>query len=1022
MRIFLPLLLCFSLFSRISAQDTDSYFQQEVNYRITVSLDDVKDQLSGSIEIEYINNSPDALTEIYMHLWPNAYSKRTTAFAQQKLRMGSTRFYFAEDSQLGGLDSLDFRVDGKKIAWDYDAEHPDIALLKLPQPLRPGEQLTIQTPFLLNIPASFSRLGHIGDSYQFTQWYPKPAVYDKDGWHPMPYLDMGEFYSEFGAFEVEITLPANYVVAATGTLHSRSERAFLEERIRITDDLIEKGFSRNRDDPPSDQEMKTLRYTADKVHDFAWFADKRFHVQKSMIKLGSGREIDTWAFFTNYEANLWKKATKYLDRSVKFYSRYVGEYPWPHATAVQSALSAGGGMEYPMITVIGSAGEDQSLDEVITHEVGHNWFYGILAFNERDYPWMDEGINSYYEYRYMEQNYGTYELNFLPEFLLAGSDMSLYESAYLLQARRRLDQTPQQNSNNFTGINYFLGAYAKPAASLRLLERYVGTQRFDQVMRAFFQKWQFRHPAPEDFRSFWESNTTKDLSWFFDGLVGSHEKIDYRIQKVKKEESGLKVTIKNKGKVAAPFRLEGLNKKGETIDKEWVDGFTGQEEITFPTGKYHRLSIDPENMLWDLYREDNSIKMKGLFPHYKPPRFKLLGGLDNQRRADVFWSPLAAWNNYDKIMLGAAFYNRLMIAKDLEWGILPLYSFASGKLAGTGEIKYNLYPGKGILHRMTIGMGARAFDYSRIEYQSPEQGEFFAGYQRFSPYLELELKKKAISRIFQKIRLGGTFISQQEPAFTIEGEFMEGEKENYQIWRLDYQLEKRSALNPARIDFRLEQQSFSRFGTDISYVKLGLDARQSITYMRKKNIDLRLFAGLFVADLINSESPLPQSLALSPQAYNDYAYDDYFFGRSEQSGIWARQISLREGGFKNAFGSPYQAQLGLSNDYLFSLNISADLPIRKWPGILPLKPYFDLAVYEPASLGETEGFLWSGGLMLEYFNGAFGIYLPLINSSDIEDTYKQMEADIGGNFLSRISFSLDLNRLHPWRLIDRIEF
>jgi aminopeptidase N len=151
--------------------------------------------------------------------------------------------------------------------------------------------------------------------------------------------------------------------------------------------------------------MKTIQYKAENVHDFAWFADKRFYVQKEDVTLPSGRKVDTYVMFTYYEADLWKEAILYVNRSVEYYSDRIGEYPYPHATAVQSALSAGAGMEYPMITVIGGSGNGKSLDQVITHEVGHNWFYGILASNERQFVWMDEGFNSFYEQAYIKKYY-----------------------------------------------------------------------------------------------------------------------------------------------------------------------------------------------------------------------------------------------------------------------------------------------------------------------------------------------------------------------------------------------------------------------------------------------------------------------------------------------------------------------------------------------------------------------------------------------------------------------------------------
>ncbi|MBL0043620.1 MAG: hypothetical protein IPP33_04135 [Flavobacteriales bacterium] len=226
--------------ARLSAQ----YFQQQVDYRINVRLDDVKHELFAIEEFDYLNNSSQTLDTIWIHLWPNAYKDQSTALCEQLDRQNNFRLHFATPAQRGFIDSLDFRSNDTKLTWGFHTEHIDIGWIKLPAPLTPGARITISTPFHVKIPsASFSRLGRAGQAYYITQWFPKPAVYDREGWHAMPYLTQGEFYSEFGSFDVSISLPANYVVAATGELqnakrscswirllasHSRKQKASVE--------------------------------------------------------------------------------------------------------------------------------------------------------------------------------------------------------------------------------------------------------------------------------------------------------------------------------------------------------------------------------------------------------------------------------------------------------------------------------------------------------------------------------------------------------------------------------------------------------------------------------------------------------------------------------------------------------------------------------------------------------------------------------------------------------------------------
>jgi hypothetical protein len=374
----------------------NKYWQQEVNYDINVKLDDKTHTLHAYEEIEYTNNSSDKLDFIWFHLWPNAYKNNKTAFAKQQIANGSSRFHFSEDTKRGYIDSLNFKVNNEVLKWEFHPKHEDIAKVYLNDPLAAGEKIVISTPFKVKLPDSFSRLGHVGKQYQITQWYPKPAVYDKEGWHPMPYLDQGEFYSEFGSFEVSITILENYVVGATGNLNTESELHFLDSLAQtdkqhlLSDQSSDSSTLKDTDEIPINQKYKTITYTQDNVHDFAWFADQTYEVLKGEINLpNSGETVTLYALFNKQNYEVWQDIIEYMQDATFYYSKWIGDYPYDVVTVVDGALSAGAGMEYPTITVLG-ASSPFSLDQVTTHEIGHNWFYGILGSNERTHPWMVE--------------------------------------------------------------------------------------------------------------------------------------------------------------------------------------------------------------------------------------------------------------------------------------------------------------------------------------------------------------------------------------------------------------------------------------------------------------------------------------------------------------------------------------------------------------------------------------------------------------------------------------------------------
>jgi len=331
----------------------------------------------------------------------------------------------------------------------------------------------------------------------------------------MAYLEQGEFYSEFGSFDVRVTVPKNYVVAATGELQNQDEKQWLLTRANFSWEPIRQktkikggGIRTNvQKFPRSSSETKTLRYTQTDIHDFAWFADKRFIVNYDTCQLPSGKVIDVYTYYTSEQKQLWKNSIQYGKQALRFYSSQVGEYPYSTVSAVQGPQSFGGGMEYPTITVISPTSSTKELDIVLAHEIGHNWFYGILAANERDHPWMDEGINSFFEHRYTVTYYQT----------PPSEERTLFEAI----AAERSDQPIETTSEKFNFVNYNLVAYYKTSEWLRWLEEETGKDVFDKAMKEYFNQWRFKHPQPQDFKKVMEENTGKNLDSTFD-LLGKN--------------------------------------------------------------------------------------------------------------------------------------------------------------------------------------------------------------------------------------------------------------------------------------------------------------------------------------------------------------------------------------------------------------------------------------------------------------------------------------------------------------------
>jgi len=504
---------CFVFLSAVHSQA--NYWQQHVDYTIDVSLNDKNNTLKGYLTLEYTNNSPTQLEFIWFHLWPNAYKNENTAFARQLFREKEDKKRWKNMKDRGYIDSLHFLANGQQLKSEAHPEHIDITKVFFEKPLASGEKITITTPFFVKLPSYISRSGQDNHSYIICQWYPKPAVFDRKGWHEMPYLDQGEFYSEYGNFKVNITVPSSYVVGATGVLQNKEEYDAYRE-LGLSNKTGTKKYS-----PIPGGDSKTLSFTAENIHDFAWFADKNFIIEYDTLQLASGKIVDVFSYHQPNGNQLWEKSTDYIEDAVRHYSSWIGEYPYPVVAAVEGPKNLmSGGMEYPMITHITSPdANEERLDAVITHEVGHNWFYSILGSNEREHAWMDEGINSYYQFRYEAQKYKANSIfgDDIPAEVKTKSEDEFLALVYSALSRIPMEKPIETHSASFKDKEeYGLVIYIKTAIWMYILELNLGKEKLDNAIQAYFNEWKFKHPYPEDFRASLEKSLNTKLDELYE--------------------------------------------------------------------------------------------------------------------------------------------------------------------------------------------------------------------------------------------------------------------------------------------------------------------------------------------------------------------------------------------------------------------------------------------------------------------------------------------------------------------------
>jgi len=974
------LLLSFGIIWVSREASSQSYFQQEVNYNIHATLNDTRHALSCFETIDYKNNSPDTLEFLYFHLWPNAYSDNNTQLAKELFKRDGRSKLFKREELRGFIDSLDFEVDGQGIICSFQEGYPDICQLMLNQPLKPGETIKITTPFHLKIPEGVtSRLGHIGQSYQISQWYPKPAVYDRTGWHQMPYLDQGEFYSEYGRFDVDITLPDNYVVGATGNLQTTEELGRLDGLssdtawMRIPDYI-------NTEFPLSSRQMKTIRYTENNIHDFAWFADKRFHVLKGSIKLPvSGREVITWAMFTNEEAYLWRKSVSYINSALLYFSKWNGEYPYNNFTAVQSALNAGSGMEYPGLTVIGLTGDPYFLDDVIAHEICHSWFYSALGSDERRFPFMDESITTANESRYMDIRYPDKKLweveiknRKIAAFMHAETMPArlIQELDWLIPARKNLEQSINLAAPDYSNNNYESIIYSKAAQGFNYLRAYLGNSLYDSTMHDYFRIWGNKHPHPDDLKTVFESSTGKNLSWFFDDFLGTTKRLDYKIAGYRDG----KVLIKNKGELIAPLVIAGI--KGDSvISKKWEDGFRGSKWINLVPCNYSEILIDPYHKMTELYRLNNNYHTSGIFHKTDPVQLQFLYTLEDPEKRYLIYFPSFNWTTADGFMVGLAFQNATLIPKPVEYFALPFYTFRNHGLTGYGKISFNKIPYDNFIRLASLSLEGEQFG-------APGNQD----YHKAKIGLDLYLRSNSFTDPLNQ-KISGSFTTASDLR-QIESLIPAGMRSYLQV---GYQMERPWIINPFKAEIHFEAGR--------SYQKSSVELNYKYSYEGKKSgLDIRVFAGTMLKS--DPAEPFYSFSASGRSGREQYLFEGVYPGRFSEfpKTFFSRQMTFSEGGLVSAVND----SLGYSRS-LCSISLTSSLPGKL--SKIPVKPFVNLLLNDHGLNSINRSILfYEAGLKAGLWD-YFEVYFPFIVSDNIKS--------IAGSFKERIRFVFRLDKLVP---------
>lgn len=981
------LIFCLAVFVSFQCK-AQTYFQQKIDFKIDVWLDTLKHSLRGYEKITYYNNSPDTLKFIYFHLYPNATRKQNkTALAKQKIYNNNLSLFFSDKKNLGFIDSLDFLVENEKANFQILKDSIDIGILYLNKPLLPGQNIQIETPFYVQIPyAGLTRMGYVSNFYGITQWYPKPAVYDNKGWHPYPYLDEGEFYSEFGSYDVVIHIPDFYTVAATGKLQNDAEWNRIEQIIKLSeqdyDDISYYYHALNKNLKGT---YKTLRFIQDSVHDFAWFASPYFLINHD-VAIIENRKLNLWSYYLPINREKWKLASKYIKQAVEYYSNNVGPYLYDHCTAVDCPITSGG-MEYPMIAAIGWVDDEYMLSEVILHEVGHNWFYGMLASNERDNPWIDEGINTFYEkmffkhdFRYLKNDWGKL-FNLLNQYIFPNTIAIDY--FYFSGNASPIGLKSEKFENS---LSYYFNAYYNTSSIWYNMLQYLSKDTFELAMKNLYKKKSLQHVNPDDIKSAISEITSKSTDWFFKYYLYSNKRSDYKILRLNHYNNNLSLEINNNQKADFPFVLSLYNKDSLVFNKVMV-GFSGLKKITLDSlakKKFTKAVINDykqEGYFIEKRYGNNTFFNRRFFPRLKGPSFRFMGIFDKPDKFDILYVPIPAFNKQDHSMLGLLLYAPLIPFPDFQFRLLPMYSFSKNKLTGSYLAEKNI-PINSTLRYVKTSLFYQTYSLPNNDYQNRWQ----------SLQWKLELPFVFYSNLKKtKLTYNAKITYASLPFYPYSEQWYVNQ---------NFKLDMKFDIYVSNIQLNSENHH--------NYAKLKLKSHLFFPYNAKlKGIDLDYFFGTFIYN--KSNYYLYNFFLCGINGIKDYLYDDVFIDRFTniyEHHFWGQQFIMDDGMFSTY--NPIQ-----SNHWMTSIRGSVALPIPP-----PFYLYGTLGTYYGAKtewMGSKK-YPWEVGFEIRIIKNIFAIYFPITMSNDI----KRLSDNYANNYFNKVRFMLRLSLLNPFKFNTEI--
>ncbi|OAZ05080.1 aminopeptidase [Flavobacterium succinicans] len=887
--------------------------------KLEVAVNWVNKSLYVEQELLFFNDSNDTLKSIILNDWNHAYSDVSTPLSKRFSDEFYRGFHLAKKQERGGTFHLNIQdKDQTEMSWNRLHEKPDVIELKLTKPLLPHQTTLVQLSYTAKIPSDrFTGIGYTAKKMTLKNWFLSPARYENHHFIQNSNANLEDIANAICSYEVTLKVPLNF---------------------SVTSDMI--CAKTNRDNHSNSYFLSDKNRT-----DFSLFIEEKnsFTTYKSDF-------IEIQTNLNDYQIDSINKAI-IINQISHFARTTIGAFPHEKITVSQSDYEHNPFYGLNQLPSFVSPFSNEFIFELqFLKTFLNNYLKNSLRLNPREDNWIYDGIQVFTMMQYIDTFHpnskmlGTIgKIKLLKGYNLINLDFNeQYSYFYMLMARKNLDQSLSDPKNTLLRFNEQIASKYRAGLSFRYLNEYLKEDVVPKSIATFFELNQQKQSNGSDLKTILNSNTSKNIDWFFETIIGSRKLIDYKFDHVTHTKDSISFAIKSKTGVAVPMPIYGI-KKGAIVFSKWLDIPKNPDTIyTIPRENADKIVLNIKDEVPEFNLRNNWKKLDGFFPNNRPIKFVFLKDLEDPYYNQVLFTPALGFNVYDGFSPGMRFHNKTILNKPFTFDFSPMYSIKTQTFSGSGFFVINQNYRESRLYNVRYSLGASYFHYA------PD-----ATYLRLNPMIQMQIRGKDFrDNRKQLLVFRHVMVEREKSAIVADKSLL-----NYAVFNAKYINSKTEITN--HLSFTTDLQLAKEFGktsAEIEYRKL---------FHANRQLNVRLFVGRFLYNTSTDSNFFSYAL----DRPTDYLFDYNYYGRSESTGFFSRQFILAEGGFKSKLNKPY------ANQWLTTCNASFN--IWNW-----IELYGDVGFVK--NRGTQAQFVYDSGVRLNLLTDYFELYFPVYSSNGWE--------------------------------------